>query len=155
MFRRIAVGGAAAALLGFGALVGPGYVSPSVAHAVTCAPGTHKDQSGKCIKDEKKPEPKTPEKKTPEKKTPEKKTPEKKTPEKKTPENKAAPTTKPVPSTPKVAPKTTTPKTPAPKTPAPSGNGAPTAKCKDGTSSYAKHHEGACSNHGGVATWLG
>lgn len=28
-----------------------------------------------------------------------------------------------------------------------------TAKCKDGTYSYAKHHQGACSHHGGVAEW--
>jgi hypothetical protein len=28
-----------------------------------------------------------------------------------------------------------------------------TAKCKDGTYSYAKHHRGACSHHGGVAEW--
>jgi hypothetical protein len=32
--------------------------------------------------------------------------------------------------------------------------GPPTAKCKDGTLSYAQHHTGACSNHGGVAEWL-
>lgn len=32
--------------------------------------------------------------------------------------------------------------------------GPPTAKCKDGTLSYAEHHTGACSNHGGVAEWL-
>lgn len=31
---------------------------------------------------------------------------------------------------------------------------APTARCQDGTLSYAKHHGGACSNHGGVAEWL-
>ena len=29
-----------------------------------------------------------------------------------------------------------------------------TAKCKDGTMSYAKNHTGACSRHGGVAEWL-
>jgi len=29
-----------------------------------------------------------------------------------------------------------------------------TAKCKDGTMSHAKNHEGACSHHGGVAQWL-
>lgn len=29
-----------------------------------------------------------------------------------------------------------------------------TARCKDGTFSHAKHHTGACSNHGGVAEWL-
>ena len=28
-----------------------------------------------------------------------------------------------------------------------------TAKCKDGTYSEAKTHQGACSNHGGVAEW--
>ena len=28
-----------------------------------------------------------------------------------------------------------------------------TAKCKDGTYSQAKTHQGACSNHGGVAEW--
>lgn len=28
-----------------------------------------------------------------------------------------------------------------------------TAKCKDGTYSYAKQHRGACSHHGGVAEW--
>lgn len=32
--------------------------------------------------------------------------------------------------------------------------GPPTARCKDGTLSYAEHHTGACSNHGGVAEWL-
>ena len=29
-----------------------------------------------------------------------------------------------------------------------------TAKCKDGTYSFAKQHRGACSNHGGVAAWF-
>ena len=33
-----------------------------------------------------------------------------------------------------------------------SGSGA-TAKCNDGTYSYAAHHQGACSSHGGVAIW--
>jgi hypothetical protein len=28
-----------------------------------------------------------------------------------------------------------------------------TAKCKDGTYSFAKQHSGACSHHGGVAEW--
>jgi hypothetical protein len=41
--------------------------------------------------------------------------------------------------------------TPAPAKPAP---GAATARCKDGTMSYATHHSGACSSHGGVAQWL-
>ena len=44
---------------------------------------------------------------------------------------------------------------PATKTPAAAGEkGPPTAKCKDGSLSYAQHHTGACSNHGGVAEWL-
>jgi Protein of unknown function (DUF3761) len=30
-----------------------------------------------------------------------------------------------------------------------------TAKCTDGTYSKAKTHSGACSQHGGVAQWLG
>ena len=29
-----------------------------------------------------------------------------------------------------------------------------TAQCKDGTYSHAKNHQGACSNHGGVAKFL-
>ncbi len=29
-----------------------------------------------------------------------------------------------------------------------------TAKCKDGTFTYAKGHSGACSGHGGVAVWM-
>jgi hypothetical protein len=29
-----------------------------------------------------------------------------------------------------------------------------TARCKDGEYSHALHHTGACSRHGGVATWL-
>jgi hypothetical protein len=32
------------------------------------------------------------------------------------------------------------------------GGGA-TAKCNDGTFSYAAHHQGACSHHGGVAVF--
>lgn len=38
-----------------------------------------------------------------------------------------------------------------------SGNTDPsgaTARCKDGTYSHAKTHQGACSRHGGVAEWL-
>jgi hypothetical protein len=30
-----------------------------------------------------------------------------------------------------------------------------TAKCGDGTYSHAKNKQGACSNHGGVAEWMG
>ncbi|HWE24374.1 MAG TPA: DUF3761 domain-containing protein [Myxococcales bacterium] len=41
----------------------------------------------------------------------------------------------------------------APSTSAPSP-GQPTARCKDGSMSYAKQHSGACSHHGGVAEWL-
>jgi hypothetical protein len=36
-------------------------------------------------------------------------------------------------------------------TPAPAGS---TGQCKDGTYTMAKNHQGACSNHGGVAKWL-
>ncbi len=44
---------------------------------------------------------------------------------------------------------------PAPAKAAPAAaEGKPTAKCKDGTMSYAKNHTGACSSHGGVAEWL-
>lgn len=28
------------------------------------------------------------------------------------------------------------------------------AKCRDGTYSFSKHHSGTCSRHGGVAQWL-
>jgi uncharacterized protein with FMN-binding domain len=28
-----------------------------------------------------------------------------------------------------------------------------TAKYKDGTYSHAKHHQGTCSDHGGLGTW--
>ena len=38
--------------------------------------------------------------------------------------------------------------------PRPAGSPATaTAKCSDGTYSYAAQHRGACSNHGGVAEW--
>jgi hypothetical protein len=33
-------------------------------------------------------------------------------------------------------------------------SGTPTARCKDGTTSYSAHHSGTCSGHGGVAEWL-
>src|SRR3984957_3920700 len=45
----------------------------------------------------------------------------------------------------------------APKAAASAGNTDPTgatAKCKDGTYSKSKHHEGSCSHHGGVAEFL-
>jgi hypothetical protein len=41
--------------------------------------------------------------------------------------------------------------TPTSVTKADQGNA--TAKCKDGTLSYSKHHSGTCSHHGGVAEW--
>src|ERR1035438_1513799 len=42
-------------------------------------------------------------------------------------------------------------------TPAATTGAAPagaTAKCKDGTYSMAKNHQGACSKHGGVGEWM-
>ena len=29
-----------------------------------------------------------------------------------------------------------------------------TARCRDGTYSFSRHHTGTCSRHGGVAQWL-
>ena len=62
-----------------------------------------------------------------------------------------APTSKAVPAPEKeaapAAPKTTA------TTKAPAAAKDATAKCKDGTFSYAKQHRGACSHHGGVAEW--
>jgi hypothetical protein len=29
-----------------------------------------------------------------------------------------------------------------------------TARCRDGTYSFSRHHSGTCSRHGGVADWL-
>jgi len=29
-----------------------------------------------------------------------------------------------------------------------------TARCRDGTYSFSRHHRGTCSGHGGVAAWL-
>jgi hypothetical protein len=29
-----------------------------------------------------------------------------------------------------------------------------TARCRDGTYSFSRHHSGTCSRHGGVASWL-
>lgn len=47
------------------------------------------------------------------------------------------------------------PKTAQPKPVIPSApDRASTARCNDGTLSYAKSHGGACSRHGGVAKWL-
>lgn len=42
----------------------------------------------------------------------------------------------------------------AAKADAKAADGKATAKCKDGSMSYAKNHTGACSGHGGVAEWL-
>jgi len=59
----------------------------------------------------------------------------------------------PAPVAPAPAPVPVAPAPPAPAPPAPPpadpGNGA-TALCNDGTLSYAAHHQGACSRHGGV-----
>jgi hypothetical protein len=40
-----------------------------------------------------------------------------------------------------------------PVAPAPAPGAGATALCRDGTYSYAAHHQGACSSHGGVATF--
>ena len=40
------------------------------------------------------------------------------------------------------------------KSPANTDPSGATARCKDGTYSHAKTHQGACSRHGGVAEWL-
>lgn len=68
----------------------------------------------------------------------------------------AKPAPRPLASIPPKAPARTTPPAlapaPAPPPPAPPvlpGGGA-TAQCNDGTYSYAAHHQGACSHHGGV-----
>lgn len=29
-----------------------------------------------------------------------------------------------------------------------------TARCRDGSYSFSRHHSGTCSKHGGVASWL-
>lgn len=42
---------------------------------------------------------------------------------------------------------------PVPATSTGPGQVSPTAKCVDGTYSYALHHQGACSYHGGVAVF--
>jgi hypothetical protein len=66
--------------------------------------------------------------------------------------NTTAPPAPPVES--EVPPADTEVATRAPVTKAPIGARADaTAKCKDGTYSFAKHHSGACSHHGGVAEW--
>lgn len=85
------------------------------------------------------------------------------------PPTRAAHVTAPEPTTPRrvVAPAPIQPATTAPAVPttavrapipssAPEGPGSAsgaTAKCNDGTYSYAAHHRGACSRHGGVAVF--
>jgi hypothetical protein len=56
-------------------------------------------------------------------------------------------------------PPTTTPAPPPPRGGMASGTVTPnaqnaTARCKDGTLSFAANHRGACSHHGGVAQWF-
>lgn len=36
----------------------------------------------------------------------------------------------------------------------PSPPGGATARCRDGSYSFSRHHRGTCSGHGGVAQWL-
>jgi hypothetical protein len=60
------------------------------------------------------------------------------------------------PAAPPPAPPTTAaaaPEAPAPDVPADEHPAGATAKCNDGTYSYAAHHQGACSHHHGVAEW--
>jgi hypothetical protein len=69
------------------------------------------------------------------------------------------PATPPTPVTPPAPSAEKAPSRPLPPNAVPGGapantNAAPTAKCKDGTFSYSKHHTGSCSHHGGVAQWL-
>jgi Protein of unknown function (DUF3761) len=60
----------------------------------------------------------------------------------------------PAPVTEAPAPATEPPATDPPATEAPvAPGGGATAQCNDGTFSYAAHHQGACSSHGGVATF--
>jgi hypothetical protein len=69
-----------------------------------------------------------------------------------------APAPRPTPAAPRTSASVPAP-TPAPaRAPAtraaPRAEGTPIATCKDGSTSYAKTHSGACSRHGGVQTWL-
>jgi hypothetical protein len=58
----------------------------------------------------------------------------------------------PSPAPPSASPATRTPSTTVSKPPADAPQNA-TAKCNDGTYSFAKQHRGACSRHKGVAEW--
>jgi hypothetical protein len=60
----------------------------------------------------------------------------------------SAPSAAPAPAAPPAAPSPSRAQSRAPVA------GQPTARCKDGTMSYSKHHTGSCSHHGGVAQWL-
>jgi uncharacterized protein with FMN-binding domain len=51
------------------------------------------------------------------------------------------------------APVPATPRPPKPTTSTAEHPANATAKCKDGTFSFAAQHRGACSHHGGVAEW--
>jgi hypothetical protein len=69
----------------------------------------------------------------------------------------ASPAATPAPASSAAASKAAPAATAAPKAAASAGNTDPTgatAKCKDGTYSKSKHHEGSCSHHGGVAEFL-
>jgi Protein of unknown function (DUF3761) len=59
----------------------------------------------------------------------------------------------PPPTTAAAAPEAPAPEAPAPDVPADDHPAGATAKCVDGTYSYAAHHQGACSHHHGVAEW--
>jgi hypothetical protein len=64
-----------------------------------------------------------------------------------------APAPSPEQQAPAPAPQAPAPQAPAaPEAPVTPGNGA-TALCNDGTYSYAAHHQGACSHHGGVSVF--
>ena len=64
----------------------------------------------------------------------------------------APPAAEPPPATDPPATEPPATEAPAPQTEAPvAPGGGATARCNDGTYSYAAHHQGACSSHGGVA----
>ncbi|MDN3359845.1 DUF3761 domain-containing protein [Actinomadura sp. DC4] len=64
----------------------------------------------------------------------------------------AAPKKKPVR---RAAPRRTVPHRPVHRAPkAPAHPAGATAECRDGTYSYAAHHQGACSHHGGVLVFF-